>query len=242
MTPSAPSLALDYWIDTSCLPHPAVARALAETLHMAGRTDARLGTDDADIQAAFQQIYNTNTGDATAVSEVRRIMSGISRMKPTADFETSDVRIYCNKDNCWLLPEDKKKNNRALGPNSKQKQEDQVWVDGSNGIFCKGPPGCKESDTIAEVFDNLLPSYLMQNDRRAVMTFCEPYVSAAITTIGEQTNTSFTKVKLAENSLGAPLSMTLTHELTHILELDSEYSFLSLTLEIRALTAISCSS
>lgn len=242
MTPFAPSFAPDYWIDTSCLPHPAVARALAEALHMASKTDARLGTDDADIQAAFQQIYNTNTGDATAVSEVRRIMSDISRMKPTADFETSDLRIYCDKDNRWRLQEDKKNNKRALSPNSKRKQEDQVCVDKSNDIFCKGPPGCKDSDTIAEVFDNLLPDHPMQNDRRAVMTFCEPYVSAAIATIGEQTNTNFTKAKLTENTLGALLNVTLMHELTHIPELDSEYYFLFFASETRALTAIPCSS
>ena len=93
-----PSFALNYYMDSTCLQYPAVSRALPEALLMAGRSDTRLGENDADIQAAFQRIYNTNTDDTPSVGEVRRIMSGVSQLAETPDLNGADIRIYCDED------------------------------------------------------------------------------------------------------------------------------------------------
>jgi hypothetical protein len=214
-----PSLALNYYIDSSCLPYPAVSRALPEALNMAGRSDARLGANDADIQAAFQRVYNTNTGDAASVKTVRDMMSGISQLTATTDRDGADVRIYCDEDTRWRLQADRTRNGNLLpNPNSQRAPADQSWVDSVNGIFYKGPPGCKDAGTIAEVFpwQRYTPRYAAQNPARATMTLCKPYVNAAIASVEEQGNRDFSKVKLTQSALDALLSVTILHEMTHL--------------------------
>jgi len=221
-----PSFALNYYMDSTCLQYPAVSRALPEALLMAGRSDTRLGENDADIQAAFQRIYNTNTDDTPSVGEVRRIMSGVSQLAETPDLNGADIRIYCDEDARWQLQKDRRRKDGTLlpDPNSDRDPEDQLWVDDVNGIFYRGPPGCKDQGTIAEVFDSTrsLKKYSAQNPTRATMTICKPYVEGPIASIEEQGDKDFAQVKLTETALEGLLSVTFLHEMTHLPAYDSK--------------------
>ncbi|KAF2754208.1 hypothetical protein EJ05DRAFT_514220 [Pseudovirgaria hyperparasitica] len=208
----APSLALTYYMDTSCNPYPAVGRALPEALTMARRSNARLGANDPDIQVAFQRIFNTGTDNGAAVAEVRRIMGGIADMTETNDRESSGVRIYCNEDR-WSLQKDRERTNKLIKKNSSRNPGDQIWIDTTNNIPYAGPPGCKVQDRIGQVFH--WPRLPLQASH-STMSLCKPWIEDRIATIKEQGKRDFSRLRLTGAGLSQLLSFIVLHELTHV--------------------------
>lgn len=219
--------ALTYWLDGSCNGYAGVRPAITEALKMFSRGDHRLGdSKDADIAIAFQRVYSAPTSDAASVATVRNIMGGLSNLMEVTTRSTSDVRIYCDQDARWSLYPDRKDLPAGSTANSQLPADKQRWVDLTNRMTYRGPPGCKDGDTIAEVFPLPLSKSNGESANRATMTLCQPYINPpnGIVTIEGQGNKDFTNIKLTEDGMEELLSVTLVHELTHIPAYDSKCS------------------
>lgn len=228
---STPSVALTYYVDSTCNAYLNVGRAIPETLHMARRSDERLGADDADIQAAFQRIFNTDTGDVESVNRVRGIMYGVSQLEASTDFNSADVRIYCDDDARWILKADQKEKDGSLSanPNSGRTPNEQIWYDKVNDMLCKGLPSCKDGYS-GVVYDTTIPGpqYLSQNPDRTTMTLCKPYIQKKFASIEEMGNVwswKLTRVGMAKHdTIGHLLSFVVLHEFTHVFGTDDGMS------------------